>query len=125
MYGRDIERIGRFLRDLRRTYPKRISSEEQEHVEALIWMLKNQYGLSVLEIFKLVDEGWKESTIRAFSNSKKRPDIEAAKRRLNVARESYPGPEPIARATSVKKTSAQEGEEDMVGSELTSVTFFE
>ena len=112
MYGRDIERIGRFLLDLRRTYPKRIPSEEQEHVEALIWMLKNQYRLSVLEIFKLVDEGWKESTIRAFSNSKKRPDIEAAKRRLNVARESYPGPEPIVRATSVKKTSAQEGEED-------------
>lgn len=93
---------------MKHLYPGRIPSYEQKIVEALMWILRNEHHLSVQEIVDLVQGAWKHPTVRAYTNSKLKPDVRAARSRLNaVPSEQYSTPELGRRPAAVEKGGEQ------------------
>jgi hypothetical protein len=79
----EVERMGRYLRTSRQNDPTRVPSREQKINAAIMWILRHEYGLEVPEIEELVDHGWGAPTIRACTNSRTKPDVEAARKHLD------------------------------------------
>lgn len=79
----EVGLIGTYLRKTRQMYPVRLPSREQKIVAALMWILRHVHHLEVPDIGDLVDGGWEAPTIRACTNSTRRPDIDAARKHLD------------------------------------------
>jgi hypothetical protein len=102
--AKEVDEIEYYLRITANRQPRRLDSQTQKLVSALMCILFHEHGFDPRNIEALTAGRWKVPTIRRYTNSNNPPDLVAARGQLASALAKY------ARLESMDSTTSRTGD---------------